>query len=681
MGNVAFLDGAIFSLNGETHHIVTRRDDGMYVIEDSEGDRFRKTEDELALLHDRGELQFPGFDAASPQLMYGLPAPDLRLLANDDESPDPILAEAEAREQVVEALLKMNHPTSRKPAADDVRRSILRKAGLRESTHLITLSKWCRRYHDAGIDGLKKRRRGPKDRRTRFYDEIAKRAIATHIIDLQREKLTAYEFFVTEAQAARDNENVKLAERGHKLLPKVPSYSWFLIRCNEEKARKKDEGAKGRRKVRQDYDVSVSGPKVRKLLERVEIDGKSVRVALREEPEKAKKFRRSDLLILGPFTLIAAVDCRSALPLGLCFTYDGEDIHSVLACFRHTMRPKAYLHDPEQASWWGCKHDWPARGRLSLVVYDRLKSGYSNSVRYALRRAGITIQRPPPYTPPGKSKVERFFEEFERFCKDYPGYMPDPEKWISEADPIANALFTSKEFIRDVHQWIVDEYSQKSQEELGNRSPYEAWKELSQLQRIRPYPNPNELDYLFSDHKKCTLNKDGIHINDLEYNSQKLQAIIDQHGPGCRVQVAFDKHDLGEVTVFDPATGKAYTHVRAKDYEFAKGLSLRRLKKIRGEIRKRGQSSNLAEFQRAKVRRLSEVDRIRKRGKNRTHIDVAREEGYSSATLSSSNASLDGFDRRPDAPAKERQGHEVVIPTDLPMWTDEELPDIESVDE
>jgi hypothetical protein len=429
---------------------------------------------------------------------------------------------------------------------------------------LITLSKWCRRYHDGGIDGLKKRRRGPKDRRTRFYDEIAKRAIATHIVDLQREKLTAYEFFVTEAQAARDNENVKLAERGHKLLPKVPSYSWFLIRCDEEEARKKDEGAKGRRKVRQDYDVSISGPKVRKLLERVEIDGKSVRVALREEPEKAKKFRRSDLLILGPFTLIAAVDCRSALPLGLCFTYDGEDIHSVLACFRHTMRPKAYLHDPEQASWWGCKHYWPARGRLSLVVYDRLKSGYSNSVRYALRRAGITIQRPPPYTPPGKSKVERFFQEFERFCKDYPGYMPDPEKWISEADPIANALFTPKEFIRDVHQWIVDEYSQKPQQELGNRSPYEVWKELSQLQRIRPYPNPKELDYLFSDHKRCTLNKDGIHLNNLEYNSKKLQPIIDQHGPGCRVQVAFDKHDLGEVTVFDPATGKAYSDCGAE---------------------------------------------------------------------------------------------------------------------
>ncbi len=434
--------------------------------------------------------------------------------------------------------------------------------------------------------------------------------------------------------------------------------------------------------TRQEYDMTPSGPITTKLLERVEIDGKRIPIYLREEPEKAKRFRRSDLLLLGVPRLTAAVDHFSAMPLGLYLGFNPqESTHSALACLRHAIRRKDYILSPDQAEWWQCKYPWPAYGIPKCVVWDLALAQLSNAIRYSLRRSGITIQRPPRRSPKQKSAVERFLREVQRFCEPYVGFVPDIRTTFSETDPLAEAFLIPKELVRELHQWIVNEYIQRPQEELGWRSPSEVWAEQEKLQRIRTFENPAELDYLFLKHCRRTLDSDGVHCNGHQYASRSLQSILDRHGRTCEVQVGDDVTDLGFVTIFDPKTEEPF-RTPAKDFEYANGLSLFRDKQIRAErAHKPGQSNELADWERNKVKRLKKADELRRLGKKRTHVNLAREEAYDTSSLSSANPNLTSLERR-NSPGKD-----AVVPqdsparlVDRPAWTDDQLPDVESDD-
>ncbi|MDB5406800.1 MAG: integrase core domain protein [Rhodospirillales bacterium] len=320
-----------------------------------------------------------------------------------------------------------------------------------------------------------------------------------------------------------------------------------------------------------------------------------------------------------------------------------------------------------------------------LVDCDHALAQHASGFRYALLRLGISIQRAVRRRPKQKSAVERFFLEVERFCQDYPGYAPDPKTTISELDPLATSLLTPKEFVQKFTRWVVNEYIHRPQDELGGRSPYEAWNELEPLQRIRMPENIAELDYLLANHYFRQLDADGIDHNNLIYVSRVLQPILDRYGPKCRVQISDDEADLGFITVFDPLDGTPYrTPTKPSMFSYASGLSLVRHKLIRQELpAKPGKTSTLEDWERRKVERVTEAHEMRRRGQKRTHITVALEASYNTAGLSRNEPTLETLSPRrskADSAEIDNQDHmDGSQTTDL--WTDDDLPDVEVDDD
>ncbi|MDB5406799.1 MAG: hypothetical protein JWL84_1711 [Rhodospirillales bacterium] len=313
-----------FDLDGVRNRVISRGADGLLLVEDGEGDRCRYSQGQLFDLQEGGRLK-PAQKGSrfEPSFAIGPLPPNLAMLAPTGAQSNGSVATkdcdakrnvAEAKLSVLEAL-KETRLTSRSKEAAEQRRTTLKAAGLREEVHPSTLTRWRQRYRADSIDGLISGRPGPKGPRKGFFQELATSIFDEFLlIDQPTDVLSAHQTFVTRAEVKRAEENARRSATGQTDVPAVPSYSWFSRRLQERKARDLAT-SKGRYHIQDDFDIVASGPITTKLLRRTELDRKRVPIILREEPEKAGRYRRSDLLILGAGGLEALVDRRSGMPL------------------------------------------------------------------------------------------------------------------------------------------------------------------------------------------------------------------------------------------------------------------------------------------------------------------------------------------------------------------------------
>ncbi len=139
--------------------------------------------------------------------------------------------------------------------------------------------------------------------------------------------------------------------------------------------------------------------------------------------------------------------------------------------------------------------------------------------------------------PRGRGKIERFFQTVEQLLlPDLPGYTP-------EGQPPAPAVWSLPAFEEVFRTWLLDEYLQREQKEIG-ATPQARWEASGFLPQMPV--SLEQLDLLLLQVAKARrVHQDGIYFEGQRYLDLTLAAYV-----GEDVTIRYDPRDLAEIRVF-----------------------------------------------------------------------------------------------------------------------------------
>jgi putative transposase len=139
--------------------------------------------------------------------------------------------------------------------------------------------------------------------------------------------------------------------------------------------------------------------------------------------------------------------------------------------------------------------------------------------------------------PRGRGKIERFFQTVEQMLlPDLPGYTP-------EGQPPAPAQWSLPAFEEVFRTWLLDEYLQRLQKEIG-AAPQARWEASGFLPQMPV--SLEQLDLLLLQVAKGRrVHQDGIYFEGKRYLDLTLAAYV-----GEDVTIRYDPRDMAEIRVF-----------------------------------------------------------------------------------------------------------------------------------
>lgn len=191
-----------------------------------------------------------------------------------------------------------------------------------------------------------------------------------------------------------------------------------------------------------------------------------------------------------------------------------------------------------QAIWHKKEPTWLACGLPEKLYTDRGADFTSKRLQKISLELEFELIKGRPYYPQGKGKIERFFGTMNQLLLcELPGYT-------AEDQPPQKPGLTLDEFRRVFHEWLINEYMQRENEDTGE-TPFIRWSRQPKVTRM-----PESLDSLhmllmtISDSR--LVRKDGIHTNSLCYTNTELQ-----HGYMREsVVIRYDPSDVSRIYVF-----------------------------------------------------------------------------------------------------------------------------------
>jgi len=191
-----------------------------------------------------------------------------------------------------------------------------------------------------------------------------------------------------------------------------------------------------------------------------------------------------------------------------------------------------------QAIWHKKELNWLACGIPEKLYTDRGADFTSKRLQTISAELEFELIKGRPYYPQGKGKIERFFETMNQlFLCELPGYTPEDKA------PQKPGL-TLEEFRRTFHEWLINEYMQRKNEDTGE-SPFLRWSQKLQVPRM-----PESLDslhmLLMTVPDRRLVRNDGIHTLTLRYINTDLQFGYMRES----VVVRYDPTDVSQIFVF-----------------------------------------------------------------------------------------------------------------------------------
>ncbi|MBN8112607.1 Mu transposase C-terminal domain-containing protein [Vibrio parahaemolyticus] len=197
-------------------------------------------------------------------------------------------------------------------------------------------------------------------------------------------------------------------------------------------------------------------------------------------------------------------------------------------------------------------------GKPWKVKIDNGSDYVSRGMMFVLDALGIDYEICPPFSPWKKPHIERFFRHFSHDLLELkPGFIGHnvAERKAIEArstfaerlmkkDEVIDVSMTPEELQTFCDEWVEHVYMHKTNRSLG-ATPFEMVSNYTgEIQRIS---NERALDQLLSVPTKGgvrTVSKGGIDVDGLNYIDGQLSLHI-----GERVQIRYDKHDVGQIVV------------------------------------------------------------------------------------------------------------------------------------
>ncbi len=403
------------------------------------------------------------------------------------------------------------------------------------------------------------------------------------------------------------------------------------------------------RSERQAASDSVPGPRVSRILERVEIDHTPLHLFVVDF---------EDRLPIGRPTLTLATDVYSKMPFGFDISFHPASYLTVMRCLRHGILPK-----PDCQTIYA----FPVYGLPETVVVDRGREFTGHSLTDALGMLGIIREVMPGRTPWYKGSVERFFRtQNQRLLEGLPGYTFGNIFARADYDPQSDACISLTAFYRMLHLFLLDVYAQSWHDGI-QAIPSRRWA-ASLREGMLPclYHDAEELRIILCASEERTLTRQGIEWQTLYYHSPALGRLRAATN-GARVRFRYDPDEMGEIYVYDALTGGGWLTVPAVDQVYARGLSLYKHRVIRQTV--------LDEKRRVDIYALAEA-------KARLQDLVAHEFALTRKTRGRKQAArflgVDATETPPPPPVV--PAAPVILPPDTPLppaddWTgDYELP-------
>jgi len=420
------------------------------------------------------------------------------------------------------------------PCADTVWRWWKRYAPTRCATRLVD-------RHRTGRPTLLNVFRGLFDEAVEEIYLTVQKLPGKDVVERLKEKVAAF-------NAPRDSEKqVRMPSR-------ATVYRWIgklypsIVKAQRE----------GQRTTEREFRSVATGLKVRRILDRWELDHTPLDIIL---------ICKTTKLILGRPTLTLCIDRFSRMITGFYLSYHAPSATSVLHCLRQSILPKQALLDrfPD------VRGPWPARGCPASVAVDNGMDLHAADIEEPAREMGIELHYMGAGYPELKGGVERAIGTVNRtFIHKLPGTTFSNVEQRGEYPSEELAALDLEAFTHVLLKWIVDVYHKTPHRGLKGKTPLQAWTE-GEAHRVVELPAyPRQLDLVVGHSTLRNVWHYGVAFDNLHYNDPRLQTLLQEGIETVRIR-AYETH-VAFVSVLDPRT-KEYFDVPAVDIAYAEGMT------------------------------------------------------------------------------------------------------------
>lgn len=263
---------------------------------------------------------------------------------------------------------------------------------------------------------------------------------------------------------------------------------------------------------------------------------------------------------LDRFWICLALDVHSGYPLGFAITFEPGGLVPAVMCIDHAIRAKTYVRE----RWPNIQGDLLGFGKPVKIRYDNAKEFVSLQLQRNLARIGVGFELSVPGIPNSKPYVERHFGTIERdFVHWLHGSMGASIAEKGDRRPQSEAKVDLDAFMELFHQYLIEVYARRKQEDLDWETPEERWVRGATSPTHRPRPlTPYETsrwDVATTLELKLNATREGIRWKNLFFQSkelQKLRRVRGKHGArGLKptpVTVRIPLRDIGKAYVAVP---------------------------------------------------------------------------------------------------------------------------------
>ena len=313
-----------------------------------------------------------------------------------------------------------------------------------------------------------------------------------------------------------------------------------------------------------------------------------------------------------------AIDEMSRSILGMILSFEPPSSTKLARFMVNTIYPKDdYMNEL------GLDFDWPMHGKPHCILTDNGSDFTSKAFDLGNREYNIVHETRPVGEPHYGGHIERLIGTAMGRVKMLKGRTRDA--WMKEIhnfDPSKTATMTMERLERWIVRWITGDYHNTQREELGFRTPKDAWERAFKLGSNNPAPSPyvppnrEQLYLSYLPVGLRSLQRGHLEVFALKYWDEALEPFVRRQSER-KYEIRFDVHDITSIWFRNPDTGW-FIHIKCKDRSL-NPTSLTEWKQTRKKAREMGKNPDsvedrmraLAEMRRESIEADSESKRLK----------------------------------------------------------------------
>jgi putative transposase len=281
------------------------------------------------------------------------------------------------------------------------------------------------------------------------------------------------------------------------------------------------------------------------------IKGDEKNPEFQEKIKLQKKVKKKDR-----WTLTAAICCATRCIVGMVLSRSANSEAAVQLLQMITVN---------KGSWSdavGAMTPWDMHGTPDLIVFDGGAAFKSLRFRTAVEDLGVMWEMAMNGVPENRGTIERVFRTFATdFAPRLSGHTFSSIVEKGDADPEKRAALDLDDFTFALLRWVIEIYHNTPHSSLGGETPVKAWRRLSDEYGVTPTPDSETMRLCFGQERKYRLDKNGISVLGVRYQSEAIQAYMRRKDPKD-VLVRWHPKNIGAISVL---LGKKWYEIPAFD--------------------------------------------------------------------------------------------------------------------